>query len=233
MGLLNRIFKVGQAEAHSIVDKLEDPIKLTEQGIRDLKNDLDNSLKALAEVKAIAIRSKREMAEKQDTAKSYENKAIALIKRAQSGEMDAAEADRLATEALSKKEDSIKAAAQSKDNYQKLEGQIATLNNNVNTLKSKISHYENELKMLKARAKVSKATTKLNKSMANIDSGGTISMLEKMKDKVAESEAMAEAYGDIADSNKSLDDEIDAALDANTSTSSAALDELKAKLNKN
>jgi phage shock protein A len=231
MGILNRIFKVGQAEAHSLVDKIEDPIKLTEQGIRDLKKDLDGSLKALAEVKAISIRSKQEMAENQERAKSFESKAILLLKRAQEGQLDGAEADRLATEALNKKEEAVKAAALSKENYQKLEGQISQLNQNVNTLKSKISHYENELKMLKARAKVSKATTKLNKSMANIDSGGTISMLEKMKDKVAEQEAMAEAYGDIANTNKSLDDEIDAALDGTSTQSSAALDELKAKLN--
>ena len=231
MGIINRIFKVGQAEAHSLIDKIEDPIKLTEQGIRDLKKDLDNSLKALAEVKAIAIRSKQEMSENQERAKSFENKAILLLKRAQEGQLDASEADRLATEALNKKEEAVRAAALSKDNYQKLEGQISQLSQNVNTLKSKISHYENELKMLKARAKVSKATTKLNKSMANIDSGGTISMLEKMKDKVAEQEAMAEAYGDIANSNKSLDDEIDAALESPSTQSSAALDELKAKLN--
>jgi len=37
MNIFKRLFKIGQAEAHSAVDKLEDPIKLTEQGIRDLK----------------------------------------------------------------------------------------------------------------------------------------------------------------------------------------------------
>ena len=47
MSLFKRIFKVGQAEAHSAMDKLEDPIKLTEQGIRDLKKDLDGSLQGL------------------------------------------------------------------------------------------------------------------------------------------------------------------------------------------
>jgi len=50
-----RLFKVAQSEAHSAVSKLEDPIKLTEQGIRDLKGDLESSLKNLAEVKAISI----------------------------------------------------------------------------------------------------------------------------------------------------------------------------------
>ena len=40
MSIFKRFFKVTQAEAHAVMDKFEDPIKMTEQGIRDLKNDL-------------------------------------------------------------------------------------------------------------------------------------------------------------------------------------------------
>ena len=46
MGVFKRLFTVGKAEAHAAIDKLEDPIKMTEQGIRDLKLDLDKSLQA-------------------------------------------------------------------------------------------------------------------------------------------------------------------------------------------
>lgn len=234
MGVFKRLFKVGEAEAHNLVDKLEDPIKMTEQGIRDLKKDLDKSLQALAEVKAVAIRTKKEMNEHEARATSYENKAVMLLKRAQSGEIAAEEADRLAGEALSKKTESLQAAATSKANYQQLENQISQLNNNVGKLKSSISKYENELKMLKARARVSQATKKLNKSMANVDSSGTISMLEKMKDKVAQEEALAEAYGDMADANKSIDEEIDLVLNQpSAAAGNAELDALKAKLNLN
>ena len=60
MSLFKRLFRVSQAEAHAIVDKFEDPIKMTEQGIRDLKKDLQASMTSLAEVKAIAIRTRRE-----------------------------------------------------------------------------------------------------------------------------------------------------------------------------
>nr|MCU0392033.1 PspA/IM30 family protein [Thermoflexibacter sp.] len=39
MGIFNRIFNIGKSEVHNALDKLEDPIKMTEQGIRDLKTD--------------------------------------------------------------------------------------------------------------------------------------------------------------------------------------------------
>ena len=231
MSVFKRLFKIGQAEAHNIVDKLEDPIKLTEQGIRDLKNDLDQSLKALAEVKSMSIRSKRESAEARSRAKSYENKAMMLVTKAENGDLDASEADRLATEALSKKQDAENQAKSAEQNAAGIDKNLVQLEQNVKKLRSKISHYENELKTLKARAKVSQATTKLNKQMAQIDSTGTISMLEKMKDKVAENEALSEAYADVAQENRSIDEEIDDVLGAESpSSSSDALAALKAKM---
>ena len=59
-------------------------------------------------------------------------------------------------------------------------------------MRSQISKYENELKTLKARVKVSSATKNINKQMSQIDSSGTVAMLEKMKEKVSQEEALAE-----------------------------------------
>lgn len=69
--------------------------------------------------------------------------------------------------------------------------------------------------------------------MSQIDSTGTISMLEKMKSKVAETEALSDAYAEIAESNKSLDEEIDEVLSSDKKTSTDdALAKLKAKMKK-
>ncbi|PHQ59644.1 MAG: phage shock protein A [Maribacter sp.] len=233
MGIFNRLFKIGQAEAHDIVDKLENPIKLTEQGIRDLKKNLDESLQAFAEVKALAIRTKREINEYTNQSQNYEQKAMLILKKAQDGGLDATEADRLAGEALARKTDADSNAERTKVDMQKLDTSVKQLDNNIKGLKSKITHYENELKTLKARAKVSEATMKINKSMSGIDSGSTISMLEKMKDKVARDEELAEAYGEMANTNKSIDDELDAVLNDSDLKASNALEEMKRKMNLN
>jgi len=230
MSIFKRIFRVGKAEAHSLIDKLEDPIKMTEQGIRDLKKDLDKSLQALAEVKALAIRSKKDLVTNTELAKNYEQKAILLIQKAEKGELDVAEADRLATEALSRKEEAMESATRAQEEVSRFEVNIASLDKNVKKLKSTITSYENELRTLKARARVSSATEKINKQLSGIDSSGTVSMLEKMKEKVAQQEAMSEAYGEIAMENRSLDEEIDAVLSDKNVKASNSLEELKARL---
>lgn len=231
MGIFKRLFKVGESEAHSALDKMENPIKMTEQGIRDLKKSLDDSLKALAEVKAMAIRSKNDVQTHKAKADDYENKALQLLKKAQSGELAAADADRLAGEALAKKESFASDMTKAKEDMQRFESNVAQLDSKVKKLKSNISSYENELRTLKARVKVSEATAKVNKQMAQIDSSSTVSMLERMKDKVVQQEALAEAYGDIAGEDKTLDSEIDSALGDSGSVKAADdLAAMKAKL---
>ncbi|MGL1885260.1 MAG: PspA/IM30 family protein [Reichenbachiella sp.] len=232
MNVFKRLFRIGEAEAQSAIDKLEDPIKLTEQGIRDLKKDLDASLKALAEVKAMTIRAKNEVETNKSKAKDYENKAMLLLKKGQSGDMEQAEADRLASEALVKKDEAtgqMNRAIEERDRFDK---NVSQLDGSVKKNRATISQYENELKTLKARVKVSSATKKLNKQMSQIDTSGTVSMLERMKEKVAEEEALAEAYGEIANESKSVDDEIDKALEGTSSEMKAADDlaAMKAKL---
>jgi phage shock protein A len=230
MSLFRRLFTLGKAEANSVVDKLEDPIKMTEQGIREMKKDLENCLKALAEVKALEIRSRNEITTEKEKAVDYEKKAMLLLQRAESGQITAEEADRLAGEALNKKAESESHVTRASDQQLQFEKNVSKLDVNVKTLRAKISSWENELKTLKARVKVASATKNINKQMAAIDSSDTISLLERMKDKVEQEEALSDAYGSIANESKSLDDEIDSAIGGTGPAVSDSLAELKAKM---
>lgn len=233
MNIFKRLFKIGQAEANSAIDSMEDPIKMTEQGIKDMKLNLSQSIEALAQVKATCIRSKNDLENYQSKAKDYQNKAMLLLKKAQNGDMDMAKADELATSALSKKEQNDENAARTKGEYEKLSKAVDQLEKKIQEQKHTIEKYENELKTLKARVKVSTATKKLNKEMSKIDSSGTVSMLERMKEKVAQEEAMAEAYGDLAGANTSLDDEINKHIDTKDANAQTELEKMKEQLGMN
>ena len=212
MSIFARLFKVGQAQAHNIVDKLEDPIKLTEQGIRDLKKDLQGAMQGLAEVKGIAIRLGKESEEARRHAEEYERKAMLLLQRGTDGQMDAGEAERLATQALTQRETASERAVSLTRDAEQQNNMVIQLQAKVQQLKSTISTYENELVTLRARAKTAASTRKINQQLANVDSSSTISMLERMKEKVEEDEALAQAYGEVGQVELSVDAEIDRAL---------------------
>ncbi len=228
-----RLFNIGKAQANSVLDKMEDPVKMTEQGINDLKSDLNKSLQGLAEVKAMAIREKKQLEESMRAAAEYENKAILLLQKSQAGELSEAEADRLASQALAKKDQIEGRMVANKKNVEQYDKMVTKMEGNVQQLKSQVSSWENELKSLKARSKVSQATVKLNKQLANVDSSDTLARLERMKEKVMEQEALAESYQEINNQATSVDDEINKALGGDTNkaiASSDALNKLKARL---
>jgi len=231
MSFFNRLFKIGEANAHSAIDKFEDPIKMTEQGIRDLRKDLQNAMKSLAEVKRIAILVRKDAENNKKLAADYERKAMLLLQKMQGGSIDAAEAESLATQALDNKESHLKDSLRLSKEAEQHEKMSSSLQGNVTKIKSAITKYQNDLTTLTARSKTAKATKKINKQLSSIDSSATISMLEKMKAKVEEDESLAIAYGELADADKRIDDEIDAALDTEVSAESYdQLLELKKKM---
>ena len=231
MGIFSRLFKVGQAEAHNVVNKLEDPIRMTEQGIRDLKRDLQGAMTGLAEVKGVALRMSKEGEDAKRQASEYERKAMLLLQRAQDGQLDMAEAERLATEALAQKDIVSERATRLLRDAEQQQRMSAQLQEKVLQLKSTITTHENELVTLRARSKTAASTKKINQQLAKIDSSSTIAMLERMKNKVEEDEALAQAYGEVADADTSVDAEINRALTGSqTAGAQDRLAELKARM---
>lgn len=231
VSIFRRMFKVAEANAHTAMDNLEDPIKMTEQGIRDLKKNLQAAMVSLAQVKSLAIRLKKEGEDHKKRAADYERKAMLLLRRMEAGEMDAAEAERLATAALEKKDESLQQAVSTAADHQSQQKMADQLQAKVEELKRQIGRYENEAVTLKARARTASSMRKINQQLAGADASGTVAMLEKMKQKVTEEESLAEAYDDLADVGGDIDDDIDKAL-ANpaASASSESLADLKKKM---
>ena len=135
----------------------------------------------------------------------------------------------LAGEALARKEENVSRAATLSQNAQQQEEMAAQLQTQVDKLKSSIAGYENDLVTLRARARTAAATKKINKQLAKVDSNGTLAMLERMKERVEEDESLSQAYGEVADASKSVDEEIDAALQEK-SPGADKLAELKSKM---
>ena len=230
MNVFKRLLRIGQAEIHSAVDKMEDPIRMTEQGIREMREDLDKALQASAQIRAMAIRTKNDKTKKETDAQDYENKAVLLLTKAQKGEIDLSQAERLAKEALTLKENLMIEVKSLEEQLVTHEKSADDIQKNVDVLRFNITKWENELKTLKSRIKVSRATKEVNRQMAQIDSNSTVSMLERMKEKVEEEEALAQAYGDMAKKTKSVDDEINKVIGDETGKVNQELDELKKKL---
>lgn len=212
MNLFQKLFKVIQSFLHAFVNHIQDPILMAEQAIRDLKKDYDTSMKGLAEIKSLAIDTQTKIAEQTEIAKDYEKKALMILQKAQNGEMNQNDADRLASEALKKKQtaiENIKKYTLDMKNYnamsEKMEGKIANL-------KEQIQNWESEINTLKARHKVAVTSKKINQQMVSMSGNNAQALLENMKEKVNKEESMAKAYEEMTTIETDIDKEINAAI---------------------
>lgn len=198
MSLLKRILRIAKAEAHAVVDKLEDPIKVTEEGIRELKKQLNEAIESLAQVKASQIRFEKEAINERERAKMLVKRAEAILAKAKAGEISEEDAQKKVAELLEKAEIHERNARSFEEQAEKQKETALKLQAKIEELKNTIAKYEAELKTLKARYSTAKAMKKINKQLAKVDPSDTIAMLERMKEKVEEEEALAMAYEEIA-----------------------------------
>lgn len=231
MNIIKRIFKIGQAETHAALDKIEDPVKMTEQGIRDLKQDLRKAIEALAQVKAMEIKATKEYQSLSEKASNYQAKAEQLLVNADQGKLDKEEAERIAMQAIQRKEQLEGQARKALEQKNQFNQSLVSLSSKVDELKAAIEHWEIEYKELKAKAHVSKATKQVNRQLSGIDSSSTSAMLERMREKVSSDEAVAASYAEISGLNTSLDDKINSHLTADKEVAlQSSLAEMKEKL---
>ena len=229
--LFRRMFRVAESNAHAVVDHLEDPIKMTEQGIRDLKTNLQAAMVSLAQVKSLAIRLQKEASDHKKRAGDYERKAMLLLKRVEAGELDAGEAETLAAAALERKEQSVHEASRIGADYQTQQRLTDQLQAKVADVKRQISQYQNELVTLRARSRTASSMRKINEQLTGVDASGTVAMLERMKAKVQEEESLAEAYDQLGNVGGTIEDDIDKALStASPSAGADAVAELRKKM---
>ena len=215
--LIQRFFKVVQSFLHAFVNKIQDPILMAEQAMRDLKKDFDSSMNNLAEIKSLSIETKNKIAEQTQIAKEYEKKALTILQKAQAGELEQANADRLASEALKKKQNAIENIKKFTLDAKNYDAMAEKLESKIATIKEQIVSWESEIKTLKARHKVAITSKKMSKQLISMSNNNAQALLQSMKEKVDKEEAMAQAYDEMNLIETDIDKEINEAIGVNYS----------------
>lgn len=199
MNIFKRLLKIGQSEIHALVDRMEDPIHMIEQGIRDLKEELAEVIEKLAQAKASKIRLENKAEQNRERAEQMEEKAKTILLKYHAGKLETDVANRLAKEALLNKQDLVAELDTLQDQIESQGQAVEKIAQQLEILRYNISRWEKELTILKAKQKVTRASELANRHIATMDTHGTIDMLERMKLKAKDSEDLAQAYAEIAE----------------------------------
>lgn len=214
MSVFKRLRDLTMSNVYALIEKAEDPIKLTDQYIRDMTDDLEDAEKAVAQQIAIEKRFKQQ----------YEEQEALVNKRTEQAHL-AVQAENLdlARRALEEKKSAEQKRDEFKTAYETNKASADNLRAKLDDMRKQLQDMKNKRETLVARYNAAKAQNEINKAMAGFGSDTAAAGLKRMEEKMLAMEAQAEASNELQSKGKSLDDEF-----ANLGKDQAVEDELAA-----
>ncbi|MDO3644797.1 PspA/IM30 family protein [Mucilaginibacter sp. L3T2-6] len=230
MSIFDRLFRIGKAEANAAIDKLEDPAKMAEQILRELRSNYQQAIQGEAEIKALALQHRASELKARNTASEWEKKTNELLDRIESKQLDEAKGNELATKAAEAHQAAENEANQYAKMAEKEESAVAVMDLKIKQIRDQIAETESRAQLIQSRAKTAEVSERINKTMSSVDTDGLMATLNRMDQKASAQEFRAAAYAQIDDATMSAEQEINKVL--GTGQQSNALEAIKAKRTK-
>lgn len=200
MGIFKRLRDLTMASINDLLDKAEDPVKMLNQFLRDMEEDIQEAESGVAKQIAIEMKFKQQFEEAEELVQKRGEQAMRALEQ---GNED------LARRALEDKKEH-------QARYDELKNQYSIAKTNADQLRSQLSEMKDEYNKMKnkkdlliARAEAAKAQKQINQAMSGFSTDSASKGFDRMSEKVLQMEAEAKASGELRNSNKSLDDELD------------------------
>ncbi|GGG09740.1 PspA/IM30 family protein [Paenibacillus abyssi] len=198
MSIFKRLRDLTLSNVYALIEKAEDPIKLTDQYIRDMQEDLEDAEKAVAAQIAIEKKFKQ----------LYEDQAALVQKRTEQAHIAAqAQNIELARRALEEKNAAEQKMNEFKASYDQNKASADNLRGKLDEMRKQLTEMKNKRETLVARYNAAKAQNEINKAMTGFGSDTASAGLKRMEEKMLQMEAQAEASNEMTAKGKSLDDE--------------------------
>jgi len=189
MGFFDRLSRLLRANANNLISKAEDPVKILDQSVADMQDDLVKLRQAVAAAIASQKRIANQAEQAETQAKSWYERAELALKK---GEED------LAREALSRRKTYQDSATALNNQLQSQAGQVDTLKRSLVALEAKIAEAKTKKDMLKARAQAAQAQVQLQSAVGALGTNTSMAAFERMEEKVEALEARSQAAAELA-----------------------------------
>lgn len=196
MGILDRFTTIVKSNVNAMLDKAEDPEKMVDQSLVDMRENLAKVKKNTASVMAEEKRTKGLLDESKTKIERYEVAAKNAL-------IAGNEAD--AKTLLTQKQSEMVNLSKLQRDYEVAKSNADKMRQMYDKLVSDIKELEGRKAEIKAKISIAKAQDSVADAMASVNSEGSISAFERMSDKadkmLAESEANMELNTDAATSD--------------------------------
>jgi phage shock protein A len=222
MGIWARISTLMKSNINSMISKAEDPEKILNQLIIDMKEQFLEARKQVAVTIADEKRLKQQYDQELEKSQEWEKKAMVAVKAGR---------DDLAAQALARKAEHDKLAEDWQQQWMLQKQAADQLRDALTQLNAKIQEASRKKNLLIARSKRAEAQQKIQDTLAGIGDNAAFDTFARMEEKVLQKEAEAQASLEISGQleGDALASEFKS-LETSSSAQSDALAALKAKM---
>ncbi len=221
-GFFSRLGTLIKSNLNDIISKAEDPEKMLNQVLVEMKNHLIEAKKQVAVAIGDEKRLKKQYDDQVNQARDWERKAMLAVNAGD---------DELAKEALARKEEHENLSLQFEQQWQMQKDAVDKLKDQLRLLNGRIEEAKRKRNLLVARAKRAEAQKTIQATMSGLSDTSAFDTFDRMADKVEKMEAEAEASSDVA--NDLTGDSLEMKfkrLESKASSSDSSLAALKAKM---
>jgi phage shock protein A len=188
MGLFSRLGTLIRSNINELINKAEDPEKMLNQVLVDMKSQLVEAKKQVAVAIADEKRLKKQYQGEAEKAAEWERKAMLAVKAGD---------DNLAKAALARKTEHDEVAETLRQQWEAQKQSVEQLKLALRGLDAKIEEAKRKRNILVSRQKRAEAQRTINETLSNINSTSAFDTFERMSDRVTQIEAEAEATAEL------------------------------------
>ena len=188
MGLFSRLGTLIRSNINELINKAEDPEKMLNQVLVDMKQQLIEAKKQVAVAIADEKRIKKQWEQEAAKSSEWEKKAMLAIRAGD---------DVLASAALARKADHDEVSGQLKEQWEAQNTSVENLKGALRGLDNKIEEAKRKRNLLVSRQKRAEAQRTINETLSSINSTSAFDTFDRMSDRVTQLEAEAEATAEI------------------------------------
>jgi len=195
MGIFKRVKHVAQAEVNGFLDKIEDPIKMVYQYLREMEEEIAKGEQALAEQIFLEKRQRVCMANTEEVIAKRSRQAQLAVDQGE---------DQFARLALQEKVIQEKNLHHYQEQYETIKQQTTLLYEKLNQLKMKYDEMKMNRQVLISRANTAGSIKQINQMVASFNTDHISNGFARMEDRVLMMEADIEAHQQLAQPRRNL-----------------------------
>ena len=190
MGIFQKLSMLIRSNLNDLIARAENPEKMLNQVIDDMRNQLAKARQEVAVAIADAAKLKKQADDEQKQAQDWEQRAMLAVRQGR---------DDLARQALLRHQEHAQRAAALYETWQRHQEDTERLRDALRQLNEKIQEAQRKKNLLIARQKRAEAQRRIHETMSGLSDRSAFEAFDRMAEKIEHNERMAIASASVTE----------------------------------